>query len=101
MIGNININSIRKEPVLKYIDILVATETSKLDEKSLFLMDSLSKPCILDRNKNGDEIMIFIRDTISGEILEKLIFPNDVESIFVELSFRKYKWLLCGTCHPP
>ena len=45
--------------------------------------------------------MIFIRDTISSKLLEKHIFPNDVERIFVELNFRKCKWLLCGTYHPP
>ena len=52
IIGNLNINSIRnkfeqlKETVLKYIDILVVTET-KLDKTfldSLFLMDAFSKP---------------------------------------------------------
>ena len=108
-IGNLNINSIRnrfeqiKEIVLKYIDILVVTET-KLDEtflEFLFLMDGFSKPYRLDRNKNGGGIMIFIRYTVSSKILEKHIFPNDVESIFVELNFRKCKWLLCGTYHPP
>ena len=49
----------------------------------------------------GGGIIIFIRDTISSKILGKHIFPNDVESIFVELNFRKCKWLLCGTYHPP
>ena len=82
IIGNLNINSIRnkfeqlKETVLKYIDILVVTET-KLDEtflESLFLMDGFSKPYRLDRNKNGGGVMIFIRDTISSKILEKHIF---------------------------
>ena len=92
IIGHLDINSIRnkfeqlKETVLKYIDILVATE-AKLDEtflESLFLMDGFSwKSYRLDRNKNGGGIMIFIRDTISSKILGKHIFPNDVESIFV------------------
>ena len=106
IIGNLNINAIRnkfeqlKETVL---EILVVTET-KLDEtflESLFLMDGFSKPYRLDRNKNGGGVMIFIRDTISSKILEKHIFPNDVESIFVELNFRKCKWLLYGTYQPP
>ena len=109
IIGNLNINSIRtkfeqlKETVLKYIDILLVTET-KLNEtflESLFLIDSFSKPYRLDRNKNGGGVMIFIRDTISSKILKKHIFPNNVESIFVELNFRKCKWLLCRTYHPP
>ena len=108
IIGNLNLNSIRnkfeqlKETVLKYIDILFVTET-KLDEtflESLFLMDVFPKPYRLDRNKDGGGVMIFIRDTISSKILEKNIFPNDVESVFVELNFRKCKWLLCGTYHP-
>ena len=94
IIGNLNINSIRnkfeqlKETVLKYVDILVVTET-KLDETflgSLFL--------------NGGGVVIFMRGTISSKILEKHIFPNDVGSIFAELTFRKCKWLLCGTYHP-
>ena len=45
--------------------------------------------------------MIFIRKAISSRILEKHIFRNDVEVTFVELNFRKYKWLLCRTYHPP
>ena len=64
-------------------------------------MDGFSKPYRLDRNKNGGGVMIFIRETISSKKLEKHIFPNDVESIFVELNFRKCKWLLCGTYHRP
>ena len=92
-----------KETVLEYREIFVVTET-KLDEiflKSLFLMNGFSKPYRLDRNKNRGEIMIFIRKTISSKILEKHIFPNDVEITFVELNFRQCKWLLCREYHPP
>ena len=103
IIGKLNINFIGnkfeqlKETLLKYIDILVVTAT-KLDEtllESPLLMDGFPKPYRLERNKTG--IIILIRDTISSKILEKHIFPNDIESIFVELNFRKCKWLLCGT----
>ena len=110
IIGNLNINSIRrnkfeqlKETVLKYINILVVTET-KLDETflgSLILTDGFFNSYRLDRNKIGGGIMIFIHNTISRKILEKHIFAIDVESIFVELNLRKCKWLLCGTYHPP
>ena len=102
IIGNLNINSIRnkfdqlKETVLKYIDIVLVTETKTFLE-SLFLMDGFSKPYRLDRNKNGGGVMIFIRETISSKILEQYIFTNDAECIFVELNFQKSKWLLCGT----
>ena len=97
LIGNLNINSIRnkfdqlKDTVLKYIDILILTET-KLDETFLtsqFLMDGFSKPYRFDRNKYGGGVMIYIRDTIPSKILEKHSCPNNIECLFIELNFRK------------
>ena len=97
LIGNLNINSIRnkfdqlKDTVLKYIDILILTET-KLDETFLtsqFLMDGFSKPYRFDRNKYGGGVMIYIRDTIPSKILEKHSCPNNIECLFTELNFRK------------
>ena len=108
-IGNLNINSLPnkfdhlKETVLKYVDILVLTET-KLDDsfpKVQFLLDGLSEPFRYDRNRNGGGIMIYIRDNISSKLLEKHKFYDDMEGLFVELNFRKVKWLLLGTYHPP
>ena len=90
--GSLHFDSIMNhthyEPISVTWAILVVTET-KLDENflyALFLMDCFFKPYRLDRNKNGGGIMIFIRDTVSSKILEKHIFPNDIESIFVELN---------------
>ena len=107
-IGNFSINSIRnkfdqlKDTVLKYIDILILTET-KLDKTfvtSQFLMDGFSKPCRFDRNEYGGGVMIYIRDIIPSSISEKHSCPNHGECLFTELNFRKCKWLLCGTYHP-
>ena len=64
-------------------------------------MDGYCIPYRLDRNTNRGGIKISIRETIFNKILEKHIFPNDVESIFVELNFKKCKWLLSGTYNPP
>ena len=92
LIGNLNINSIRnkfdqlKDTVLKYIDILILTGT-KLDETFLIsqsLMDGFSN-----------------WDTIPSKILEKHSCPNNIEYLFIELNFRKCKWLLYRTYHPP
>ena len=89
--------------MLKYIDILILTET-KLDETFLtsqFLMDGLSKPYRFNRNKYGGGVMIYIRDTIPIKVLGKHSCPNNIECLFIELNFRKCKRLLCGTYHPP
>ena len=109
VIGQININSISskfnqlKELVLKHVDLLVLCET-KLDEtfpSSQFYMDGFSLRYRLDRNPNGGGITIFVKEDIPSKLLTKHNFPMDVEGLFVELNFRKSKWLLFGTYHPP
>ena len=40
-------------------------------------------------------------ETIPSKILEKHSCPNNIECLFIELNFRKCKWLLCGMYHPP
>ena len=108
IIGQINIKSISskfnqlKELVLKHVDILVVCET-KLDEtfpSSQFHLDGFSLPYRLDRNRNGG-VMIFVKEDIPSKLLTKHNFPRDIEGLFVELNFRKSKWLLFGTYHPP
>ena len=108
IIGNININSLPnkfeqlKELVIKHIDVLVITET-KLDDSfptSQFLMKGFAEPFRLDRNRNGGGVMIYIRDAIPRRLLLKHVSPSDIEGIYIELNFRKRKWLHLGTYHP-
>ena len=108
IIGNLNINSLPnkfdqlREIVLKYVDVLVIMET-KLDDTFLtsqFLVTGFSVPYRFDRNRNGGGIMIFIRDDIPSRMLTKHVFPDDIEGLFIELNFRKAKWLPFGTYHP-
>ena len=68
---------------------------------SHFLATGFSVPYRLDRNRNGGGIMIFIRDIVPSRVLTKHVFPDDVEGLFIELNFRKIKWLPFGTYHPP
>ena len=102
VIGNLNINSLPnkfnqlKETVLKYVDVLVLTET-KLDHsfpKVQFLVDGFSEPYRYDRK-------IYIRDNIPSKLLKKHKFHDGMEGLFLELNFRKIKLLLLGTYHPP
>ena len=44
--------------------------------------------------------MIHVQEVILSKLLTKHFFPNDIEGLFVELNFRKCKWLLLGTYHP-
>ena len=79
-----------KELVLKYVGILVITET-KLDDTfptSQFLTDGFSEHFRLGRNKNGFGIMIFFREYIPSKLLQKHVLPVDTEGLFIELNFR-------------
>ena len=109
IIGNLNINSLPikfaqpQEIVLKYVDILILTETKLGDSfpTSQFMVDGFSMPYRQDKNRNGGGIMIYIRDDIPSILLTKHVFPDDVEGLFVELNFRKSKLLLMGAYHRP
>ena len=78
------------------------TET-KLDDTfplGQFYVEGFTMPNRLDRNRDGG-IIIYVSEDIPSKILEKHKLPQDVEGMFVELNFRKIKWLLFGTYHPP
>ena len=90
-----------KEIVLKYIDILVITET-KLDHtfpNAQFLVLAFSKPFHLDRNRKEGGVMIYVCEYIPSKLLTKHVLPSDIECIFLELNFRTCKWLLVETYH--
>ena len=55
-----------------------------------------SEPFRIDRNRSGGGEIIYARDDIPSKLL-----PKHIEGLFVQLNFRKYKWLLLETYHPP
>ena len=67
----------------------------KLDDsfpESQFKVPGYSSPFRLDRDQNSGGIMVFVREDITAKFLSfegKLI-----EARFIELNFRKKKWLL-------
>ena len=54
-----------------------------------------------DRNRNGGGILIFVRNDIPSKLLTKHHFTVDIEGLFIELNFRKTKWLFLEMFHPP
>ena len=85
------------------VDVIIFSET-KLDNSypsSQFLIKGFTNPFRQDHNCHGGGIMIYVREDIPCKVLKLRSFPSDIEGIFVELNFRKVKWLLFGTYHPP
>ena len=70
---------------------------AKLDESfpnGQFIIPGYALPCRLDRNQFGGGIMVFVREDIPSRVLS---LNKSIESLFIELNFRKEKWLLCCT----
>ena len=69
-----------------HIDILVITET-KLDDtfpNAQFLVPGFSKPFLLDWNRKGGGVMIYVREDIPSKLLTKDVLPSDTKCIFLE-----------------
>ena len=52
-----------------------------------FFLDGFGTPFRLCRNRNGGDIMLFIRNEIPAKVVSKDDRP--IESFYVELNFRK------------
>ena len=109
IVGILNINSISRKfdefklMVSGYFDVIIVTET-KLDDsfpKAQFCIDGFSIPYRLDRNRNGGGLMIYVRDDIPSKMLTKHNLPEDIETAFTELNFRRCKSLLWATYRAP
>ena len=82
------------------VDILMLSET-KLDESfpsAQFNIPGYGTPYRQDRNCNGVGILVYIREDIPS----KQIHTNQqfIESMFIEINFRKQKWLLSCNYNP-
>ena len=51
-----------------------------------------------DRNEHGGGIMVFVREDISSKLISDETLC--IEEMFIELNFRKKKWLLCCSNNP-
>ena len=67
--------------------------------ESQFYINGFRKPFRFDRNENGEGVMIYVRKDIPCKQLNKHRFKKNIEAIFVELNFRKRKFLLIGSYH--
>ena len=104
--GHLNINSLRNkfdllsEEVKGSIDILMVSET-KLDgsfPEGQFLIEGFHSPFRFDRNRNGGEIMLYVREDIPAKLLSH-DFPC-AESFSVEINLYKKKSLIKSSYNP-
>ena len=75
------------------LDILIITEAT-LDNTfpvCQLHIDGYSKPYKLDRNRDGDGIILYVRKDTTNIMLTKYNFPDNIEGLFIELNLRKSK----------
>ena len=77
---------------------------TKIDDSyptAQLMIEGFKAPFRLDRNRYGGGILIYIRADIPCKQVNNHVFPDSIEGLFIEINFRKSKWLLFGTYHPP
>ena len=109
IIGHLNVNFFAtklddiKTIIPGNLDIMIFCET-KIDDSypmAQLLIDGFRKPFRQDRNSYVGGLLIYVRSDIPCKQINKHEFSDNIEGIFVEINFRKSKWLLLGTYHPP
>ena len=105
ILGHLNINSIRNkfdlvvDQIKGIVDIMVISERKSGESfhNSQFKIPVHALPCRLDRSQFGGGIKVFVREDITSRVISLNKF---IESLFIEVNFRKKKWLLCCTYNP-
>ena len=88
---------------MQHIDVFVLTKT-KLDDTfptTQLLVNGFSETTDLTEIERGGGVIAYIREDIPSKLLDKHIFLYDMDGLFVELNFRKCKWLLFWNIPPP
>ena len=103
ILAHLNINSLRNKfdaLVSGNVDVLVLSET-KIDEsfpKGQFKVPGFCTPFRLDRDRFGGGILVYVQENLPAKLLSSE--TKTIEGIFIELNFRKKKWLLSCSYNP-
>ena len=65
-----------------------------------FVIKGYSTLFRLDRNQNGGDLLLHVRDDIPCKILKEYTPEKAIENLFVEINLRLRKWLLACSYNP-
>ena len=108
IIDHLNVNSLRnefkmlEELIKDKIDVFLISETI-LDSSfpsGQFVIKGYSAPFRLDKNKNGEGLLLYVREDIPCKILKEYTPEKPIENLFVEINLRSRKWLLSCSYNP-
>ena len=103
---HLNVNSLRKrfdilsEQIKGSIDIFMVSETELDDSfpEGQLLIKGFHSLFRFDRNRNGGEIMLYVREDIPANLLSHDF--SSAESFFIEIKLYKKKWLVNCSYNP-
>ena len=104
--AHLNINSLMNkldalaEEVSGNVDVLVVSET-QIDEsfpEGQFKIFGFCTSFRLDRDRAGGRSLVYVQENIPAKLLSPEV--KTIEGIFIELNFRKKKWLLNCSYNP-
>ncbi len=75
--------------------MLIIAET-KFDDTGKFLLPGFKVPFRLDRNKNGEGILAYVREEVPSKQLSIFTFPNDIECVAMEIHLYKKVGSFCN-----
>ena len=59
------------------------------------------KPYRYGRNKHGGGLLVDVKEGLQAKYLKGYSFPDDIETITVDINFKKHKWPLLCLHRPP
>ena len=107
LIGQLNLNSIRNKIddlsaiVSENLDIFLVSETKLNDNFTTdqFEIGGFDEPYRLDRTKNdgGGGLLLYVRSGIPSKLIRS---EDTYEGMFVKVTIKKQKWLICCSYNP-
>ena len=85
------------------LDIFLISET-KIDESfptSQFSVEGFRKPLRRDRKIGAGGLLLYVNENFPAKELSNHSPANDIETISVEVNFKKQKWIIIGIYNPP
>ena len=79
-------------------NLLFEIKNLKIRNPNTIIIGNLNINSLPNKFEQWKDIVI---PHIPSKPLDKHVFPYDMEGLFAELNFKKCKWLLFGTYHPP
>ena len=54
----------------------------------------------MDRNRHGGGLLLYVHNNVNAALLKSYVFPDNIETFFIEILLKSCKWLICCSHNP-